>query len=352
MKFLTIFLSVYIALFGLVSTKSVCIVKHKKEPQKPEVPENQDQVKLNEHGVTTVMENVEFVFANKAEGAALISQEDDFVNSLSDFDRILRTQSPTITKNDYINFIKEQTMDWTKEETESMNKIIEEIKTLMKDYNLQFPQNVFFVKTTGLDEFNSPYCRGSNIIVIPQAYSTPELAAQNKIDILEICIHELFHIFSRNNPDIREKLYNSFGFYKTGDLVLPPEIAATKITNPDSLVYNHYFKGIVDGKNVNVMPILYFDSSSNEPLTVESLMNNTRNVFAEVELGEKKSTLVGKFYTDKEITNFYKTVGTNKEGEINPEEIIAYNFPSLVTKKTGLPNPEIIDNMKEILGLK
>ena len=47
----------------------------------------------------------------------------------------------------------------------------------------------------------------------------------------------MFHIFSRYNAGIQEKLYNSVGFIKIPKgLPFPTDLAPKKITNPDSPV--------------------------------------------------------------------------------------------------------------------
>lgn len=47
-----------------------------------------------------------------------------------------------------------------------------------------------------------------------------------------------------------------------------------------------------------------------------------------------------------EISNFYEQVGRNTDYIIHPEETMANNFAYMITQKTDVPNPEILDLVK------
>jgi len=341
MKLFTLLLGAYIALFGLVNAK--CIIKKPKIYKKP-----------HDNGLTE-MENVRFVFANRKEGSKLISKEDDFVNALSDFDRSARLHtSAKVSKEEYLSYISKQTLNWTKTEAKTLEKALKEVKTLMKDYPILFPETIYFVKTNGMEEDNSAYCRGPNVVVFSEYYVSLSVE-----ELVDYCIHELFHIYSKNNLDIREKLYNSIGYYKTGELVLASDVEALKVTNPDSVVSNYYFKGVVDGKEVNVIPVLKAVQPYDEDVG-GGFFDYMGMYLGEVEIGETKSTLVtddnGELklysYPYDEVTNYMDTVGYNTGYTIHAEEILADNFVILVKGIEGIPTPEVIENMKVILQLK
>ena len=146
----------------------------------------------------TTLQNVKFVLADKAKGKELLTTEDDFVQAQSDFDRSARLKvSREVSKEEYLNFVGKQTMDWTKDEKKTFEATFKTIKQLGKKYNLEYPETVYFVKTTGLEEGMSAYCRGQNVVVIPQGM------ASQKDSLLDLCIHELFHIYSKNNLDVQ-----------------------------------------------------------------------------------------------------------------------------------------------------
>ena len=65
----------------------------------------------------TSLQNVKFVLADKVKGKELLTTEDDFVLAQSEFDRSARLKvSRSVSKEEYLTFVGEQAMDWTKDE--------------------------------------------------------------------------------------------------------------------------------------------------------------------------------------------------------------------------------------------
>lgn len=298
----------------------------------------------------TSLENVNFVLATKSQAKKLLAEDDEFVSAQSDFDRSARLKvSKPVSKEEYLKFVSAQAMDWTKSEKKVFEETFKKIKELGKPYNLEFPKNVYFVKTTGREEGMASYCRNKNVVVISQ----PMAAGTDNIQ--NLCIHELFHIYSKNNLDVREKLYNKLGYYKTGNLELPAALAKIKITNPDSVVNNYYFKGTVNGEPANVMPLLLAAAPYDEQKGGE-FFEYMIFLFAEVKLGEPCTLAVEngnlKLIQFDQVTDYMEKVGMNTDYVIHAEEILADNFVILLNGKTDIPSPQVIDSMKEILQLK
>ena len=298
----------------------------------------------------TTLQNVKFVLADKAKGKELLTTEDDFVQAQSDFDRSARLKvSREVSKEEYLNFVGKQTMDWTKDEKKTFEATFKTIKQLGKKYNLEYPETVYFVKTTGLEEGMSAYCRGQNVVVIPQGM------ASQKDSLLDLCIHELFHIYSKNNLDVREKLYSLVGYYKTGALQLPSELEKIKITNPDSVVSNYYFKGTVGGKSVNVMPLLLAGAPYDEKQGGE-FFEYMLFVFGEVNTGDVCTLAMEdgspKLIQFDQISDYMEKVGQNTGYVIHAEEILADNFVILLKGTKNVPTPELTAAIKEVFELK
>ena len=293
--------------------------------------------------------SVNFVLADSKKASELLSVEDDFTDRLSDFDMSSRLHtSRKISKSEYIDFISKQTLDWTESETKLMNQVFDEIKSRMKDYKINLPETIYFVKTTGLDEGNSAYCRNQNVIVTSKNMITDDLNS-----LLTLYVHELFHIYSKNNLKIREKLYNQIGFFKTADLALPSDIAPHKITNPDSVNNNYYFDAVINGQSKKVMPLLLSASDYDEQRGGE-FFEYLQLVFFAVDANKKKCTLTksdGNYetYSYEQISNFFEKVGMNTGYIIHAEEILADNFELMINKSPAVQSPKIIDDMKKLL---
>lgn len=294
---------------------------------------------------------VKFVFADKAKGSELLKTEDHFTESLSEFDMSARLKtSKEVSKKEYLNFISQQALDWDAMEELYLKVAFTEIGDLFKKYKILLPKEIYLLKTTGVEEGNSAYCRNKNIIVIPQKM----IRLDNLYAMEAILIHEIFHIFSSNNPDVKEKLYNSIGFYKTKDLVFPEILAKKyKITNPDSIDNNYYFESTIDGNKEKVMPILlakeyydekkggdFFDYLSVVFCCIEENDNNSQMKFVDGEYH---------IYSAKYVPDYFTLIGENTDYIIHPEEVLADNFVLMVTNSKNIKTKSIIANMKKIL---
>jgi hypothetical protein len=289
------------------------------------------------------------VFASGAIAKNYLKTEDIFLQNLSAFDKSARLNtSREINNSEFIYFISEQVRDWAKDEEEKISNIMRQISAALSGYNMAFPEEIIFVKTTGLEEGNAAYCRGSNIIVLPVDYVN--LSADRLYNTI---LHELFHIYSRNNANIQEALYEILSFKKSGELKLPDEIFRWKITDPDAAVNEYYFLSEISGNEYQLMPVLLSSSNYDERkggdlfdylgLYFIAVVDNGYNM---VPLVENNRYLM---FTLRQVTNYIQLVGSNTDYIIHPEEILATNFVFLINKTGNLPNMEIIEKMEAIL---
>ena len=163
-------------------------------------------------------------------------------------------------------------------------------------------------------------------------------------------IHELFHILSRYDPAMSEKVYNIIGFKKCNEVAYPPEIADLRISNPDAPFNNFYITVKHNDKPVDVMLILFsgrqysggsfFGYIQIGLMAVEGDESNKKVVY------QNGKPLILKF---KEVKDFYEQTGRNTDYNFHAEELSADQFVMLVNQESGLPNPEIIDAMKSVM---
>jgi len=289
------------------------------------------------------MKDSKIVFASAENAKQYLKKEDIFIKNLSPFDRSARLKtSKEINISEFLDFICEQTLDWNDNEKKVINNIMNNINHDLSEFKMAFPEEIIFIKTTGLEEGNAAYCRGNNIIVLP-------------INIFnyKLILHELFHIYSRNNLIVQEKLYNILSFRKSNELLLPDDIFRLKITNPDAAVNNYYFSSKINEREFDLMPILLSSSNYDEQkagkffdylsLNFIAVRNNGDNMVPVIENNE--------YFIFKldQVTNYFELIGRNTNYIIHPEEILAENFVSLIHGIKNKPNMEIIDKMKEIL---
>lgn len=181
----------------------------------------------------------------------MLVAKDDFIQRLSPFDRSARLKTDkTVSEGGLLEFIGENVVDWTKEETQTVQAAIEAMQPLFRDLPFSLPPTVQLIQTTGAEEGNAAYTR-STAIVLPKA-----LLGKSQQELQQLICHELFHILSRQNPALREELYGIIGFTKCNEIRLPAELERRKITNPDAPRNNHFVRLQIGGHESLAVPVL------------------------------------------------------------------------------------------------
>lgn len=308
------------------------------------------------------IDEVEFVFATKKTGVSLLAVQDDFVNSFGKADFFIRSEGQNgFTAKKYLKKIRSTTLDWTEDEKRVVESCLFSIKRNIRPSVMKFPKTVTLIKTNGKDEPISEqafYTKGLSSIVCPVKgieYAMVQNGETGYAKLEDTLTHELFHIFTKNNPEIKEVLYSDIGFFKCNDISLPPDIFDTKLANPDAVHFDYYFKGIVKGEEKDVIPVFLVKNE------YETLYKKNENVdfvylvFLElddvdgrkvvaVENGRSKRLLV------KNISNFFEKVGMNTSYIISPEEILADNFVYMFKLNKKFNSPLILQKFRERLG--
>jgi hypothetical protein len=187
----------------------------------------------------------------------LVKDEDmTFFNILSPIEFYLRTNIKSESKNDFITekevvlikeYVQKEVMNWTRPEKKKIIPAILEVFDKCNKISTEFfPKSLYFIKCKGQSEGIALYTRGSAII-IPKYQIELFLRAEEDVDFQELIIHEIFHIYSRFHPEMRERLYQAIGFRS---LIHPISFGShlnrIKITNPDCTLINHYIELSLD----------------------------------------------------------------------------------------------------------
>jgi hypothetical protein len=298
-------------------------------------------VKLNSE--TTVS------FATAEEAKRLLAAEDDFVIGMSPFDRSARMKTDrAVTKQEFCAFAAASVLDWKPEEEAAIEAAVTAIAPRLSEFQLRFPKSVVMIKTTGKEEGGAAYTRG-NAIVLPQHF------ARSRSEGLQKNItHELFHVLSRHDLELREALYASIGFLPCNEIEFPAELKSRKITNPDGPHNNHCIQVTSEGKPISVVPILY----SSEPkydvgrggeffqyLTFKLLVVEKSQADWRPLRRDDHAVCV----EPRQVSRLLEQVGKNTGYIIHPEEILADNFALIVAGRKGLPSPEVADRIEKLL---
>ena len=282
-------------------------------------------------------------FASVREGAEILGRKDDFIQRLSAFDRAARMKTDrSISEDEFLKFVKGSVLTWNESEKAKIEAAIASIRPALDALPLSLPKIVNLVKTTGAEEGRAFYTRDTAIIM-PEKETDEADAGLLKKTIA----HELFHILTRGNPALREKLYESIGFTKCDEVEFPSELESRKITNPDAPRNDHSIRIHVRGEEVRAVPILFSNAAKYDVDRGGEFFNYLQLNFLEV---PRMSSAQPMLASPEEVSGFFEQVGRNTNYIIHPEEILADNFALLILNEHNVPSPEILEKMRVILG--
>ena len=314
------------------------------------------------------MPNVEFSLENaNASVVQLLSADeasnelktiDDYLTNLSRFDLDSRVQSSTATLDDYLAFVTEHVLSWNDEQIRCIESYVDFLNTscIERLKLLTLPARIFVVLTDGRDENGAAYCRNKNVILLPEPY------VKMTDRLRDVFIHELFHIWSRQdaNTGVRDELYGSIGYHRIPvdrEVAFPASLSDVRITNPDAPLTMKYFINLRktaddDDETYKCTPILY--ASRSFDLTFSTNMFQylvATTLVLDDDTYQPKEPL--EYLSYDEAADFRDQIGENTGYIIHPEEILADNFV-LWMIGTGdsnrLRTPSVVTKMGDIIA--
>ncbi len=288
-------------------------------------------------------------FATKAEASALLSRSDEFTSATSVFDRQarLKTAKP-VSEADFQAFYARHARDWPVDEKRRVAAAVKALKPRLAGLNVPFPKRVVLVHTSGQEEEGAAYCR-QNGVMLPS-----KMLRRDPAGLERLLAHELFHIMSRENPELRAKLYRIIGFKVCTPIELPKAFQDRKITNPDAPRIDCVISLVHEGKKVIAAPVLYANVERYDPTRRGSFFRYMRFRLMLVESkGDRfqPSLVDGQpvMLDPAKTPSFLRQIGQNTGYIIHPDEVLADNFSFLVMGKTGLKTPQIVEEMRGVL---
>lgn len=283
-------------------------------------------------------------FASIAKAKELLTTEDLFTQSWSVFDIDSRVGKPNSNKEQLLNHISAQALEWTPEEQELLKNIVASINTNIEeqDFHLPLPNYIYLIKSTMKEEGGAMgYTRGS-YIVLNEAISKMEEAVLKKL-----ITHELFHVLTRNSPDFRANMYDLIGFQLMPPTTYPETLKELRITNPDCPQTDSYIILEVEEEEVACMMLLYAKSAFDGGRFFNYLKSGFLELNDHLDIAYKDGSPI--IHDVGEVANFYEQVGRNTSYIIHPEEILADNFAFTVLGKEDLKDEWLIREMTNIL---
>lgn len=303
------------------------------------------------HAQMKIGDTVTISFASVAEARKILTARDDFARRMSPFDRAARMKTDrSVSEEEYLGFVGENILDWDDQEKQQLVSAFEGLAPELRDLAWAFPKEVLLIKTTGREEGGAAYTR-ANAVILPQKMLAVPVAGLRRV----LC-HELFHVISRANPALRERLYAAIGFVKCNEPLLPEDLAPRMLTNPDAPRNDHCIRIQVEGQEQWAIPVIFSCAASYDVERGGEFFRYLTFRLLLVERNDETSTVTPlceddepKLVKSADVSDFFEQIGRNTGYIIHPEEVLADNFMRLKLKDQDLPSPEITEKMEAIL---
>lgn len=278
----------------------------------------------------------------------VLSQKDTFITSLSPLDRQIRVGSRVpISEKAALKHIAGQALNWQINELHRLHSIVKQLAVKLTNFPLNLPSKIGLIKTTGKEEAHAAHCRQNSIVL-------PQRVLQQRDKQLEFLLaHELFHILSRNNKALRQRLYAVIGFELCEPMQITPPLAQRQITNPDAPNEHYRIRLKHNDRTIQVMPILLWKTETNKLDKQRGLFDSLEAGWLEVIPNNRSWRVVEHqgepvIHTFADLPALQRKIGRNTTYVIHPEEILADNFAHLIMQTKNLPDPQIVQEMTKL----
>jgi hypothetical protein len=201
----------------------------------------------------------------------------------------------------------------------------------MKGLNLHLT-DIDLVKTSGEEEFGVgfAYTRRHAIMLAEPAAALPMTDPRRAFFLLA---HELFHVLSRTDPNLRDDLYALLGFRTVDEFEYPAELEERRVSNPDSFEYLHAVTVQSGSQSVDVIPVFQSLLPLNEVIQLPNFFDALDIVLLSVDPDTGEALRDGNGNLIKYNlgnTNWIPLMQRNTSFIIQAEEILADNFATLM----------------------
>lgn len=305
-----------------------------------------------------------------ASQAIIVDEVEHFFDYITKTDvsiQIKESFPPSLSREEavsrYRDFLKKDVMSFSPADVTFIEKVFRDIdvhvKPLAKD--ILTPQ-IKLIKTHGRHYGPSVYYTRENCIVIPKDV----LATPNYEAFYNTMLHEIFHIYSRYNPEKRTELYELIGFKSIGDPTLLKMNAPLRdrvLLNPDGVNYAVAIElKLNDGEKVRAIPIIYsqkdgyvekqdafFSYLGFNLFPIQPPLSRLIQVQSD-QKGQSKLNIAT-------LADFRRQIRDNTDYIIHPDEILADNFMYLINsmqdesylQKFSEEGQQLIQSVKAIM---
>ena len=291
------------------------------------------------------------VFATAAQGRALLLRADDYVRATLPLERRMHLHSrEPVSQDAFMRYQAGLVREWPAKAREALLPALERLQAFLQLVRAQWPERVLMVRIDQRLDGGAAFTRGNGIFVFDEALATPD-------STYYFLAHEAFHVLSRHNPALREKLYAMLGFERCTEVEIPPEVGALRLTNPDAVENVHTIRVRLRGEQVHALPFNRFKSADVTPMPEFFSQVENRWLLVDRDGGRCKVRRTAQGVPDVEpedLEGLFEQVGRNTEYLFHPEEILADNFALLfmqagLGRRPDLPSPQLLEKLRAAL---
>lgn len=293
--------------------------------------------RLNKESQTTgnnIPALITFLDSTKASQAIILDDIDGFYGQISGVEMQIQMKrmepfgSRTEAMTAYKKFISSEVSDWKTEEMQAMLRLFQQVKSMCDTLSPRiFPGGIRLIKVKTNHYGNDVYyTRGKDILIPENIFPLDEESRQ-----LPVMIHEVFHILSRYNTELKKDLYGYIGFFKAEKPIkLNPVLQKILLTNPDGVSFQYAIEleGGVPGKLA--VPLITSKFKNFRPDNPAFFDYLNFDLYELKDLGSYYEVLSddnGKTTIPLKTTPvFFTKIKDNTQYIIHPDEIMADNF--------------------------
>jgi len=236
----------------------------------------------------------------------------------------------------YADFLRNEAQDFSPKEAKCANQQLQKALAYVYQINprLTLPDTIQLAKIAGNAYGGQTFFTRQNTIFIPEGV----LLGGEAQEIYPTLIHEIFHLYSRYNPQVKKRLFAAIGFRPLPNLELNTMLKKRVFYNPDA-VDVRYAIAVEDakGRKFEVVPMIFSRFGS---YAVENGLFFQHLEFRLFEISQQNDSFVivpdHVGYAPEELRNFFPKIGRNTNYIIHPEEILADNFKLIALQKAGV----------------
>lgn len=288
-----------------------------------------------------VLQGTVLRFAAAAQARAVLAANDEWMQASSSAQRTLLAGHRGAKLARFQAAQAESALDWTAEARARWQAALETIAPALNRLQLPWPDEILLVATDGRESANQPHTR-AHAIMLPRRFE------QQGYSDAEVLAHELWHVVSRHQPALAQRLYALIGYEPVAELEWPRAWRDIRLANPDAPRHRHAMRLRLDGRDTWVMPVVVVGAGG----PGETLLDRIEPRLLEVLPGRAGQPTRARLRGGRPVwhdidanAEFLQRLGGNTDYTMHPEETIADNFMFLVVGR-AVPNPVLLERMR------